>query len=123
VTVIEDGAFIGSDTTLVAPVRIGQGAYIAAGSSITDAVPADSLALGRARQAVKEGWAKQRKERNGAVKERPAPPRLTLHLFGRFAEQRAGGIWEDYVHPARVCSVTHQSSFLREYSQPRGPAW
>jgi bifunctional UDP-N-acetylglucosamine pyrophosphorylase / glucosamine-1-phosphate N-acetyltransferase len=68
VTVIEDGAFIGSDATLVAPVRIGQGAYIAAGSSITDDVPADSLALGRARQAVKEGWAKQRRARKSAAK-------------------------------------------------------
>jgi len=62
VTVIEDGAFIGSDTTLVAPVRIGKGAYVAAGSSITDDVPEDALALGRARQTIKEGWAKRRKE-------------------------------------------------------------
>jgi bifunctional UDP-N-acetylglucosamine pyrophosphorylase / glucosamine-1-phosphate N-acetyltransferase len=61
VTVIEDGAFIGSDSTLVAPVRIGKNAYIGAGSTITDDVPADSLALGRARQATKEGWAKKRK--------------------------------------------------------------
>jgi len=60
-TVIEDGAFIGSDATLVAPVRIGKGAYVAAGSSITEDVPEDSLALGRARQAVKEGWAKRRR--------------------------------------------------------------
>jgi bifunctional UDP-N-acetylglucosamine pyrophosphorylase/glucosamine-1-phosphate N-acetyltransferase len=57
-TVIEDGVFIGSDSTLVAPVRLGRGAYIAAASCITEDVPADSLALGRARQTVKEGWAK-----------------------------------------------------------------
>ena len=62
VTVIEDGAFIGSDSTLVAPVRVGKGAYVAAGSTITDNVPADALALGRARQTVKEGWAKKRKK-------------------------------------------------------------
>ncbi len=62
VTVIEDGAFIGSNSTLVAPIRIDKGAYIAAGSTITDDVPADALALGRGRQAVKEGWAKQRRE-------------------------------------------------------------
>ncbi|HXB20165.1 MAG TPA: bifunctional UDP-N-acetylglucosamine diphosphorylase/glucosamine-1-phosphate N-acetyltransferase GlmU [Candidatus Solibacter sp.] len=68
VTVIEEGAFIGSDSTLVAPVRIGQGAYIAAGSTITDDVPADSLALGRGRQTVKEGWAKQRREVQAAAK-------------------------------------------------------
>jgi bifunctional UDP-N-acetylglucosamine pyrophosphorylase/glucosamine-1-phosphate N-acetyltransferase len=62
-TVIEDGAFIGSDSTLVAPVRVGKDAYIAAGSTITDDVPAEALALGRARQATKEGWSKRRKER------------------------------------------------------------
>lgn len=62
VTVIEDGAFIGSDSTLVAPVRVGKGSYVAAGSTITDNVPADALALGRARQTVKEGWVKQRKK-------------------------------------------------------------
>ncbi len=59
-TTIDDGAFIGSDTTLVAPVRVGRGAYIGAASCITDDVPADSLALGRARQTVKEGWARDR---------------------------------------------------------------
>ncbi|HEY6306166.1 MAG TPA: bifunctional UDP-N-acetylglucosamine diphosphorylase/glucosamine-1-phosphate N-acetyltransferase GlmU [Candidatus Angelobacter sp.] len=68
VTVIEDGAFIGSDSTLVAPVRIGQDAYVAAGSTITADVPADALALGRARQSVKEGWAKQRRTRKAAGK-------------------------------------------------------
>jgi len=61
-TVIEDGVFIGSDSTLVAPVRIGKGAYVGAASCITDDVPADALALGRGRQIVKEGWVKQRRE-------------------------------------------------------------
>jgi bifunctional UDP-N-acetylglucosamine pyrophosphorylase/glucosamine-1-phosphate N-acetyltransferase len=56
-TVIEDGVFIGSDSTLVAPVKIGRGAYVAAASCITEDVPADALALGRARQTLKEGWA------------------------------------------------------------------
>jgi bifunctional UDP-N-acetylglucosamine pyrophosphorylase/glucosamine-1-phosphate N-acetyltransferase len=65
-TVIEEGAFIGSDSTLVAPVRIGKGAYVAAGSCITHDVPADALAFGRARQAVKEGWAKRRREKRAA---------------------------------------------------------
>jgi bifunctional UDP-N-acetylglucosamine pyrophosphorylase/glucosamine-1-phosphate N-acetyltransferase len=60
-TVIDDGAFIGSDSTLVAPVRIGKGAYIGAGSCITDDVPDDSLAIGRGRQVVKEGWARAKK--------------------------------------------------------------
>ncbi len=61
-TVIEDGAFIGSDSTLVAPVKIGRGAYVAAASCITEDVPADALALGRARQSVKEGWARERRD-------------------------------------------------------------
>jgi len=60
-TVIEDGAFIGSDSTLVAPVKVGRGAYVGAGSCITDDVPPDSLAVGRARQIVKEGWVKARR--------------------------------------------------------------
>jgi bifunctional UDP-N-acetylglucosamine pyrophosphorylase/glucosamine-1-phosphate N-acetyltransferase len=61
-TVIEDGAFIGSDSTLVAPVKIGRGSYVAAASCITEDVPADALALGRARQSVKEGWARERRD-------------------------------------------------------------
>lgn len=68
VTVIEDGAFVGSDSTLVAPVRIGKGSYIAAGSTITDNVPEDSLALGRARQTVKEDWAKRRRAEKAKAK-------------------------------------------------------
>jgi bifunctional UDP-N-acetylglucosamine pyrophosphorylase/glucosamine-1-phosphate N-acetyltransferase len=63
VTVIEDGAFIGSDSTLVAPVRVGKGAYVGAASCITDDVPEDSLAIGRGRQEVKEGWAKNRRSK------------------------------------------------------------
>jgi bifunctional UDP-N-acetylglucosamine pyrophosphorylase/glucosamine-1-phosphate N-acetyltransferase len=59
-TVIEDGAFIGSDSQLIAPVRVGKGAYVAAGSSVTDDVPADALAIGRGRQVNKPGWAKGR---------------------------------------------------------------
>ena len=61
-TVIEDGVFIGSDSTLVAPVKIGRGAYVAAASCITADVPADALAFGRARQSVKEGWAREKRE-------------------------------------------------------------
>ena len=60
-TVIEDGAFIGSDTQLVAPVRVGKGAYVAAGSSIVEDVPAGALAVTRGRQINKEGWADRKK--------------------------------------------------------------
>jgi bifunctional UDP-N-acetylglucosamine pyrophosphorylase/glucosamine-1-phosphate N-acetyltransferase len=60
-TVIGDGAFIGSDSILVAPLEIGAGAYVAAGSTITQAVPPGALALGRARQENKEGWVERRR--------------------------------------------------------------
>jgi bifunctional UDP-N-acetylglucosamine pyrophosphorylase/glucosamine-1-phosphate N-acetyltransferase len=65
-TTIEDGVFVGSDSTLVAPVKLGRGSYVGAGSCVTDDVPADSLALGRSRQIVKEGWAKKKKEKRVA---------------------------------------------------------
>jgi bifunctional UDP-N-acetylglucosamine pyrophosphorylase/glucosamine-1-phosphate N-acetyltransferase len=60
-TVIEDGAFIGSDATLVAPVRVGKDAYVGAASCITSDVPEDALAIGRAKQIVKEGWAREKR--------------------------------------------------------------
>lgn len=61
-TIIEEGAFIGSDTQLVAPVRIGKGAYVGAGSTITKDVPPDSLALSRTPQRIVEGWAAKKRE-------------------------------------------------------------
>ena len=67
-TIIEDGVFVGSDSTLVAPVKIGKGAYIGAASCITEAVPAESLALGRSRQTIKEGWAREKREKMAAQK-------------------------------------------------------
>jgi len=60
-TKIGDGAFVGSNSTLVAPINIGEGAYVGAGSVITDAVPADALAVARGRQVNKEEWAKKRR--------------------------------------------------------------
>ena len=61
-TVIDDGAFVGSDSTLVAPVKVGRGAYVGAASCITEDVPDDALAVGRGRQMNKEGWAKAKRE-------------------------------------------------------------
>ena len=58
---IGDDSFIGCNTNLVAPVKVGEGSYIAAGSTITDDVPADALALARTKQTVKEGWAARRR--------------------------------------------------------------
>jgi bifunctional UDP-N-acetylglucosamine pyrophosphorylase/glucosamine-1-phosphate N-acetyltransferase len=61
-TTIGAGVFIGSNSALVAPVHIGDGALVAAGSVITRDVPADALGLGRARQENKEAWAKERRK-------------------------------------------------------------
>jgi bifunctional UDP-N-acetylglucosamine pyrophosphorylase/glucosamine-1-phosphate N-acetyltransferase len=60
-TTIEDGAFVGSNSNLIAPVTVGAQGYVAAGSTITDDVPAGALAIGRGRQANKEGWVARRK--------------------------------------------------------------
>ncbi len=60
-TIIEDGAFVGSDCQLVAPIRVGRGAYIAAGSCITQDVPPEALAIARERQSIKPEWAKRRR--------------------------------------------------------------
>lgn len=63
-TVIEDEVFVGSDTQLVAPVKVGKGAYIGAGSTITKDVPADALAISRSPQKNIEGWAKKRRQKS-----------------------------------------------------------
>ncbi|HEY3930684.1 MAG TPA: bifunctional UDP-N-acetylglucosamine diphosphorylase/glucosamine-1-phosphate N-acetyltransferase GlmU [Candidatus Koribacter sp.] len=60
-TKIGDNVFVGSDTTLVAPIEVGSGAYIGAASCITENVPEDALAVGRGRQVNKEGWAKKKR--------------------------------------------------------------
>ena len=69
-TVIEDRVFIGSGTELVAPVRVGKDAYVAAGSTITEEVPAGSLAIARSRQTNKPGWVAERKKK--AAKRKPS---------------------------------------------------
>ncbi|MSO82553.1 MAG: bifunctional UDP-N-acetylglucosamine diphosphorylase/glucosamine-1-phosphate N-acetyltransferase GlmU [Acidobacteria bacterium] len=66
-TVIEDDAFIGSDTQLIAPVRVGKGAYVGAGSSITADVPPGALGIARGRQTNVEGWAAERKRKKAAL--------------------------------------------------------
>ena len=60
-TIIEDGAFIGSDSQLVAPVRVGKGAYVAAGSSIVEDVPPGALGIARGKQVNKAGWVDKKK--------------------------------------------------------------
>jgi bifunctional UDP-N-acetylglucosamine pyrophosphorylase/glucosamine-1-phosphate N-acetyltransferase len=63
-TAIGEKSFIGSNSTIVAPVQVGSGAYVAAGSVITHEVPADALGVGRSRQVNKEDWAKKRREKS-----------------------------------------------------------
>lgn len=75
-TLIGKGVFVGSDSVLVAPVRIGDHAYIAAGSTITENVPADSLGIGRGRQVNKPGWAaKKRRELSEGKPAKKSRPR------------------------------------------------
>ena len=64
---IGERSFIGSNSTLVAPVQVGNDAYVAAGSVVTEPVPDDALAIGRGKQANKPGWAKRRRERQSAT--------------------------------------------------------
>lgn len=64
-TVIGRGAFIGSNATLLAPVEVGEGAYVGAASTVTEDVPPDALAIGRSRQTNKEGWAARRRRQQG----------------------------------------------------------
>lgn len=66
-TTIGDGVFVGSDSTLIAPITLEDGAYVAAGSCITDDVPSGALALGRARQVTKPGWAADKRKAAAAA--------------------------------------------------------
>jgi bifunctional UDP-N-acetylglucosamine pyrophosphorylase / glucosamine-1-phosphate N-acetyltransferase len=70
-TTIEEGSFIGSGTMLVAPVRVGKRAYVAAGSTVTEDVPPESLAVGRARQVNKEGWGRGKRGKGKPEDQRP----------------------------------------------------
>jgi bifunctional UDP-N-acetylglucosamine pyrophosphorylase/glucosamine-1-phosphate N-acetyltransferase len=67
-TQLEDGVIIGTDSQLVAPVRVGHGAYVAAGSTITDEVPPDALAISRVHQTNKTDWAALKRARSTKAK-------------------------------------------------------
>jgi len=106
-TVIEDGVFIGSDTQLIAPVKIGKGAYVAAGSSITDDVPPGALGIARGRQENKADWVAVRQARRlrekeskgttaphpgaGANERKRVSPRERSGESGAPASERVGG--------------------------------
>jgi bifunctional UDP-N-acetylglucosamine pyrophosphorylase/glucosamine-1-phosphate N-acetyltransferase len=67
-TIVDDNAFIGSASELIAPVHIGRNAYVAGGSTITDDVPANALAIARGRQVNKPGWVTRRKKKSASRK-------------------------------------------------------
>ena len=67
-TQIGEGAFIGSNSSLVAPITIGKGAFVGSGSVVTESIPDDALALGRGRQVTKEGWAAEFRAKAKAAK-------------------------------------------------------
>jgi bifunctional UDP-N-acetylglucosamine pyrophosphorylase/glucosamine-1-phosphate N-acetyltransferase len=73
-TTIGDGVFVGSDSTLVAPVSLGDGSYVGAGSCITHPVPAGALAIGRAHQVTKEGWVAARRAARAAAHDAKKKP-------------------------------------------------
>jgi bifunctional UDP-N-acetylglucosamine pyrophosphorylase / glucosamine-1-phosphate N-acetyltransferase len=81
-TTIGKNVFIGSDTALVAPVRVGDGAYVAAGSIITENVPADALAIARGRQSNKPGWAAARRTAQKRAA-KATPPRRAGHRHAK----------------------------------------
>lgn len=77
-TTIGDRVFVGSGTELVAPVRVGRGAYVAAGSTVTENVPPDALAIARGRQVNKPGWARTRRQKLAAAKARKEEPVVSV---------------------------------------------
>lgn len=87
-TKIGSRVFVGSDSALVAPVRVGDGAYVAAGSVITENVPSDSLAIARGRQVNKPGWARQRRH---AMK-RDAKPKAASRSKARLKSRTKRGV-------------------------------
>jgi len=84
-TRIGERVFVGSDSALVAPITIGDGAYIAAGSTITEDVPADALAIARGRQVNKSGWAAERRKKTSNRKSSAA---MTSTSSGKTAKRR-----------------------------------
>ena len=87
-TTIGKGVFIGSDSVLVAPVRIGDHAYVAAGSTITENVPDDGLGIGRGRQVNKPGWASRKRREVAAANPGKSPRRSSKKSRGKAKKRR-----------------------------------
>jgi bifunctional UDP-N-acetylglucosamine pyrophosphorylase/glucosamine-1-phosphate N-acetyltransferase len=104
-TTIGRRVFIGTDTALVAPVKVGDGAYIAAGSVITKNVPADALAIARGHQVNKPGWAaKRRRQMAAAVKQKPA----AKHSEARSARVSRGKVAAAAKRARRIRKRSHR---------------
>jgi bifunctional UDP-N-acetylglucosamine pyrophosphorylase / glucosamine-1-phosphate N-acetyltransferase len=95
-TVIGDGVFLGSDTQLIAPVTVGAGAIIAAGTTVTEDVPADALGIGRVPQVNRQGWAARRRalqtdaiRETGHVKQDTKSTRLSKKQASLFKSNQA----------------------------------
>jgi bifunctional UDP-N-acetylglucosamine pyrophosphorylase / glucosamine-1-phosphate N-acetyltransferase len=115
-TVIGRRVFVGTDSALVAPVRVGDGAYIAAGSVITKNVPADALALARGRQVNKLGWATARRREMAAAKHSSAKRTVRKHASKKRAAKRAA------VRPSRKAAGRGHSRAARKSSPARRAA-
>ena len=87
-TTIGKGVFVGSDAVLVAPVRIGDHAFVAAGSTITENVPDDSLGIGRGRQVNKRGWASKKRREFAAAQQPGKSSRHSRKKSHRKAKKR-----------------------------------
>ncbi len=90
-TRIGDRVFVGSGTELVAPVRVGSGAYVAAGSTITEDVPPDALAIARGRQANKPSWARTRRQKLAAAKARKEEPAVGIKVVNAAKSRKTRG--------------------------------
>jgi bifunctional UDP-N-acetylglucosamine pyrophosphorylase/glucosamine-1-phosphate N-acetyltransferase len=86
-TVIGDGVFLGSDTQLIAPVTVGAGAIIAAGTTVTEDVPADALAIGRVPQVNRAGWAARRRALLADGGSLPSGSKLTSLKAGKISSR------------------------------------
>ena len=87
-TSVGNKVFIGSDTALVAPVRVGDGAYIAAGSTITENVPSDGLGIARGRQVNKPGWAAKKRRELAAAQQPKKSAKKSKRKPGRASKKR-----------------------------------
>src|SRR6202035_5475426 len=115
-TVIARRVFVGSDSAIVAPVRVGDGAYIAAGSVITKNVPADALALARGRQVNKPGWATARRRQMAAAKHSSATVTVNKQASKKRAAKRAAP------RPSRKAAARGHSRAAQKTSPARRAA-